>query len=108
MSFTVVIEKRALKDVQKVINYYDEQQPIGLAEKFNAALNKHIATIATNPFYQLRYKDYRVLPIKKFPYLIYSTLTKTLRLYLYRLYLIPNNTQTNYPDKYSCLSDILR
>lgn len=69
MPFTVVIEKRALTDAQKAIDYYDEQA-IGLGEKFNNALDKHIATIANNPFYQLRYKDYRALPIKKFPYLI--------------------------------------
>lgn len=69
MLFTVVIEKRALKDAQKAINYYDEQL-IGLGEKFNKALDKHIATIGKNPFYQLRYKDYRALPIKKFPYII--------------------------------------
>lgn len=69
MLFTVVIEKRALKDAQKAINYYDEQL-IGLGEKFNNALDKHISTIAKNPFYQIRYKDYRALPIKKFPYII--------------------------------------
>ncbi|MBW6483704.1 MAG: type II toxin-antitoxin system RelE/ParE family toxin [Vicingaceae bacterium] len=69
MSFIVVVEKRALKDAQKAIDYYDEQR-IGLGEKFNAALDKHILAIANNPFYQLRYKDYRALPIKKFPYLI--------------------------------------
>jgi toxin ParE1/3/4 len=69
MPFTIVIEKRALKDAQKAIDYYDEQA-IGLGKKFNTALDKHIETIAKNPFYQLRYKDYRALPIKKFPYLI--------------------------------------
>jgi toxin ParE1/3/4 len=69
MSFTVVIEKRALKDVQKAIDYYDEQQ-VGLGKKFKNDLDKHITAISKNPFYQLRYKDYRALPIKKFPYLI--------------------------------------
>lgn len=69
MAFTVVIETRALKDAQKAIDYYDEQQ-VGLGEKFNTALDKHITAITKNPFYQLRYKDYRALPIKKFPYLI--------------------------------------
>ena len=69
MPFSVVIEKRALKDAQKAIDYYDEQR-IGLGEKFNTTLDKHISAIANNPFYQLRYKDYRALPIKKFPYLI--------------------------------------
>ena len=76
MPFSVVVEKRALKDAQKAIDYYDEQR-IGLGEKFNTALDKHIATIATNPHYQLRYKDYRALPIKKFPYLIVFFIDQT-------------------------------
>ena len=53
MPFDVVIEKRALKDAQKAIDYYDEQR-IGLGGKFNTALDNHISTIANNPFYQLR------------------------------------------------------
>ncbi len=69
MSFSVVIEPRALTDIQKAIDYYDEQLP-GLGERFNAAVDKHIAAIALNPFYQVRYKDYRALPITKFPYSI--------------------------------------
>lgn len=69
MSFTVVIEKRALEDVQKAIDYYDEQQ-VGLGGKFITTLDKHISALENNPFYQFRYKDYRALPIKRFPYLI--------------------------------------
>ena len=69
MPFTVVIEPRGLTDIQKAIDYYDEQQ-IGLGKIFNTSLDKHINALAKNPFYQLRYKDYRALPIKKFPYLI--------------------------------------
>ena len=56
-------------DVQEAIDYYDKQQ-IGLSKKFYSALDKHIASIAANPFYQLRYKDYRALPLKFFPFLI--------------------------------------
>jgi toxin ParE1/3/4 len=41
-----------------------------LGEKSNNALNEHIASIAKNPFYQIRFKDYRALPIRKFPYVI--------------------------------------
>ena len=69
MAYKVVIEPRALSDAQQAIDYYDEQQ-IGLGKKFNEALDKHISAIQKNPFYQIHYKDYRVLPIKKYPYSI--------------------------------------
>ena len=69
MPFKVVIEPRAVTDIQQAIDYYDEQLP-GLGERFHAALSEHIAAVAVNPFYQVRYKDYRALPINKFPYLL--------------------------------------
>jgi len=76
MPFTVVIEPRALTDIQKAIDYYDTQLP-GLGERFNAAVGKHIDAIALNPFYQVRYKDYRVLPLTKFPYIIVFYINET-------------------------------
>jgi hypothetical protein len=69
MAFITVIDPLALEDVQRAIDFYDEKR-VGLGEKFNTAFDKHIAALSINPFYQLRYKDYRALPIKKFPYLI--------------------------------------
>ncbi len=42
MKFNVVIEPRALRDIQDAINYYDEQQ-VGLGEKFKRAFDKHIS-----------------------------------------------------------------
>jgi toxin ParE1/3/4 len=69
MAFTIVIERMAIADAQQAIDYYDKQQT-GLGEKFNTALDIHIQSIAKNPFYQVRYKDYRALPMKKFPFLI--------------------------------------
>jgi hypothetical protein len=53
-----------------------------LGEKFNYALDEHIASIAKNPFYQIRYKDYRAFPIIKFPYVI--------------IFYINENTDTEY------------
>ena len=67
MAYKVVIEPRALSDAQQALDYYDEQQ-IGLGKKFNEAVDKHITAIQKNSFYQIRYKDYRVLPIKKYPF----------------------------------------
>lgn len=69
MIFNVVIEPRALADIQDAINYYDEQQT-GLGERFKRAVNTHIGYLYKNPFFQITYSDYRVLPVKKFPFII--------------------------------------
>jgi toxin ParE1/3/4 len=65
--FSVNIDPRAIQDIQKAIDYYDEQQ-IGLGRKFESSLNKYIASLEKNPFFSIRYDQVRCLPLKKFPY----------------------------------------
>ena len=75
MAFTLVIDPRAILDVQKAIDYYDEQQA-GLGEKFENALNKHLLILEKNPFFRIRYDDVRCLPVKKFPYMVHFTVNE--------------------------------
>ena len=53
MVFTLVIDPRAIRDVQEAIDYYDEQQA-GLGEKFEIALNKNLLILEKNPFFRIR------------------------------------------------------
>ncbi len=70
MPYSIVVEPRALADIQQAIDYYDEQQE-GLAGKFIDTLEKYFSTIGKNPFYQIRYNKVRCLPLKKFPFMIH-------------------------------------
>lgn len=76
MKFRVVIEPRALADIQEAIDYYDEQQ-IGLGKKFNSAVERHIKYLYKNPFFRIAYKDYRILPINKFPFILFFYIDET-------------------------------
>lgn len=71
MLFEIIIDPRAIQDIQDAINYYDEKQ-IGLGEKFLNALDKHLHTLEKNPFFNIRYDEVRCLPFKKFPYAFYD------------------------------------
>ena len=75
MAYSVVIEPVALQDIQQGIDYYDDQQ-IGLGEKFEAAVNKHLVSIEKNPFFQVRYDNVHCLPVKKYPYMIHFTINE--------------------------------
>jgi toxin ParE1/3/4 len=76
MAYNIIIEPVALQDIQQAIDYYDEQQ-IGLGEKFEAALNKHLTALEKNPFFQIRYDYIHCLPVKKYPYMIHFTIDET-------------------------------
>jgi plasmid stabilization system protein ParE len=94
MAYQVVIEPRALSDAQQAIDYYDEQQ-IGLGKKFNNALVNHIDVIKKNPFFKIHYKDYRILPVKKYPYIIIFYINENIQTaYILAIF----NTSQN-PDK---------
>lgn len=69
MKFKIVIEPRAIIDIQDAVDYYDSCQE-GLGEYFYDTLEEHIDSLTKNPHYQIKYKDYHSLPIKKFPFIL--------------------------------------
>lgn len=76
MPYKVVVEPRALADIQNGIDYYEEQLE-GLGTRFSETIDHYIHAISQNPHYRVRYKDYRTVPTGKFPYLIVYYLDET-------------------------------
>lgn len=70
MAYNIALDPAAILDLQKAIDYYDEQQP-GLGKKFENVVAKHFAALTKNPFYQMRYNSVHCLPIKKYPFMIH-------------------------------------
>ena len=70
MRFKVVVEKRALSDLSKAVEYYNEQKR-GLGKTFIDEANKSFATLSKNPFYQIRYDSVRCVPFSKFPFMVH-------------------------------------
>lgn len=73
MSFTIVIDPRAIQDIHEAIEYYDKQQP-GLGKRFEAELDDYLTTLENNPFYHQRYDDVHCLPLKRFPFMVHFTI----------------------------------
>lgn len=70
MAYKINLDSAAILDIQKAIDYYDEQQP-GLGAKFEIAIDRHFSALSKNPFFQMRYDIVRCLPMKKFPFMIH-------------------------------------
>ena len=73
MNFSLVIEPRALLEIQQAINYYDKQQE-GLGERFLNAIEFHFNVLTDKPKFQIRYSNIRCLRVKKYPYLIHFSI----------------------------------
>ncbi|SEO82171.1 ParE toxin of type II toxin-antitoxin system, parDE [Flavobacterium sp. CF108] len=95
MIFNIVIEPRALVDIQEAIDYYESKQN-GLGEYFYQVIDEHLDTLSKNPFFEIRYKDYRGLPTKKSPFIIFYFIDETVKtVYVMSVF----NTSLN-PSKY--------
>lgn len=81
MSYKIVIEPRAIADIQDAVDYYETKRE-DLGAYFYQIVDEYIESIVKNPFFQIRYKDYHGLPVKIFPYII--------------LYYIDENEKTVY------------
>ncbi|MBL7893510.1 MAG: type II toxin-antitoxin system RelE/ParE family toxin [Bacteroidia bacterium] len=77
MSFEVIVEKRALADIQQAIDYYNIQQK-GLGKKFEKELDINFERLEKLPYFQRRYGNVRCLPLKKFPFMIHFTVDENL------------------------------
>lgn len=78
MSFKIVISEEAEIQIFEAILYYSKISE-SLSEKFNKKLIETIDYLSENPeYFQNRYREIRIVLIKKFPYSVH--------------YIIKNNT----------------
>ena len=81
MAFQLKIEPQALDEVNEAFEYYSKISVI-IGEKFNKALNNALDTLEINPFFQIKYKTIRSLPLTAFPYIIlYAIKENTILIY---------------------------
>ena len=94
MAFSLKILDAAFQDIETAVAYYFQINP-KLAAKFNKELNSSYKTLQKTPFFQVRYNDYRMFPLKKFPYAIVFTVDEQIQ--LISVYSVFHNSQ--HPDK---------
>lgn len=69
MVFEIFQYPEADQDILAAVNYYKEISN-STASNFEKQLSKAYDQLERNPFFQIRSDDVRVLPLKKFPYII--------------------------------------
>ncbi|MEP7170157.1 MAG: type II toxin-antitoxin system RelE/ParE family toxin [Bacteroidota bacterium] len=70
MNYRLVLREKALTEIEEGYNWYETQQT-GLGEKFLDAILSYAKVILKNPgSFKTTYKNFKEIPIKKFPYLI--------------------------------------
>jgi hypothetical protein len=94
MAYKIQLEKRALIEIDDALEYYSKISNKVL-KNFDNELQKAYKTIAKNPFFQKRYKNFRVLPLKKHPFIIVFTIDEESE--MIKIFAVFNTSQN--PDK---------
>jgi len=75
MAFELLIDYRAQQDIEEAIDHYVSQSQ-KVASKLFDTINDAYDSLEMNPFFQIRYKDYRCLPLKGFPYMFHFSISE--------------------------------
>lgn len=71
MAYKIRVSPVAKANVREAVAYYKKKASLQVAQNFLKDYELTLKTIAQNPFFQVYYKDFRGLPLKKYPYIIF-------------------------------------
>lgn len=70
MDFNLLIDFRAHYDIDEAMEYYMSKDPM-VARKLYSRIQDAYLALESNPFFEVRYLEYRCLPVKDFPYMFH-------------------------------------
>ena len=70
MVYKIIVSPRAQKKIENAIDYY-ALNSLDAPINFISILKDIYATLETEPFFRIRYKNVRALKMKTFPYSLY-------------------------------------
>lgn len=71
MDYKIRISTIAKANIKDAVSYYKNEVSIKVALNFVKDYEQTLQKIKQNPFYQIYYKNFRGLPFKKYPYIIF-------------------------------------
>ncbi|MBP6456504.1 MAG: type II toxin-antitoxin system RelE/ParE family toxin [Chitinophagaceae bacterium] len=74
MAFSIIITPIAQQHIENAEDYYFKKANAVIALNFYNELQNCYSILESNPYFQIRVKNYRALPMKNFPYLIFFEL----------------------------------
>ncbi|MGV7105493.1 type II toxin-antitoxin system RelE/ParE family toxin [Flavobacterium sp. U410] len=70
MDIKILVSKKAQREIENAMDYYSEINP-NLSLRFYSELVEAYKKLEINPNYQIRYKQYRAIPLKVFPFILF-------------------------------------
>ena len=71
MNYKIRISSLAKSHIKEAVSYYKKEASLKVAQNFVKDYEQTLQKIKQNPFFQRYYKNFRGLPLKKYPYIIF-------------------------------------
>ncbi len=94
-SFTIRVLNSAKADLDEAFEYYSEID-LKLGQRFIKLVNTTLNDLKKNPHYQIRYDNFRMKVVNKFPYVIHYILDEKRQIVL----IYGNCNSYQNPEKY--------
>lgn len=78
--YDINIVKRAEIEYNEALEYYSFVGNKKIAEKFNSDFSQIINALKTNPYFEIKFKDFRTVPFNHFPSLIFFKVYENIKL----------------------------
>jgi plasmid stabilization system protein ParE len=69
MGFDILVKEEAYEDIEIAIDFYFDKS-YSAAKVFQSDLSRGFSILEQNPFFRKIHKDFRMLPLSKFPYVL--------------------------------------
>ena len=69
MEYKVIVSPLAFNDIEKITDFY-EAITIEIVIRFLEELEEAYKVLSVNPHFQIKYKSYRSIPLKVFPFIL--------------------------------------
>jgi plasmid stabilization system protein ParE len=76
MTYKLIVTPIAQEQLEEAFIYYRRKASENVAKNFRKSIIKVYKTLETNPFFEIRTLNYRAIPIKNFPYLVFFELNE--------------------------------
>lgn len=96
MDYKIIVSPRAQIEIEDIADYY-AQISFSVLNKFYAELENAYSFLKISPYFQTRYKSFKAVPIRKFPYLIFFTIDEKAKIVKVLSCFNTSRSTTKYP-----------
>ena len=97
MNFKIIISPEARNNLTNALKYYNENASLKVARNFVNDYKRVLNVLKHNPYFRVYYKDFRGVPLKKYPFIVFYQINTDRRLILIQaVFHTAQNTQ-KYP-----------